>query len=80
MYGTINPRGINEIKEFLKSHHKIGIWSESQLNAWAAEAEFQIAEGNSASIEISKFASKTGWAETFTVSVDGIDWHENEND
>lgn len=78
MYGTINPKGIQEIKEFLKSHHKMTNWSESQLNSWAAEAEFQLGEGNSASIEISQFSSKIGCAQTFTVSDEGIDWHENE--
>lgn len=80
MYGTINLKGIEEIKGFLESHHTKKNWDENQLNAWAADAEFQLGEGNSASIEISQFYSKVKCTQTFTVSDEGIDWHENYNE
>lgn len=78
---TVNNIGIAEIAEFLKNNHKKGdIISESKdmLNAWAAEAEFQIAEGNPASIEIRSFDSVHGRTQEFTISDDGLDAIENE--
>ena len=81
-YYTINQTGIAEIKGFLRAAHKphfnraLIIFDQNMLNAWASAAEFQLGEGNGASIEISKYYSKSGRTETFTVSDAGIDAHE----
>jgi len=74
-YYTINEKGIDEIKGFLSDAHKPHHFDEGMLNAWASAAEFQLGEGNGASIEISSFFSKSGRTETFTVSAAGIDAH-----
>lgn len=75
MTKTINAAGIHEISAFLAEHHKKGgeHFTADMLRAWAADAEFQLAEGNSASIEIRSFDSVSGHTETFTVSDAGID-------
>lgn len=75
-YYTINQTGIDEIKCFLSAAHKPHFFDQSMMNAWASAAEFQLGEGNPASIEISQHYSKSGRTETFTVSAAGIDAHE----
>ena len=75
-YYTINQTGIEEIKSFLQVAHKPHFFDQSMLQAWAADAEFQLGEGNPASIEISQHYSKSGRTETFTISNAGIDAHQ----
>lgn len=72
---SVNQTGINEIAEFLGTHHKLGRdhFTDEMLRAWAAEAEFQLAEGNDASIEIRSLDSTSGHTETFTISDAGLD-------
>lgn len=72
---TVNQTGLNEIAEFLAAHHKLGRdhFSDDMLRAWAADAEFQISEGNDATIEIKSWDSISGHTETFRVSDAGID-------
>jgi hypothetical protein len=71
---TINSIGLSEIKEFLIGAHKNGgIFDDSQIHAWADDAEFQMREGNSPSIEVPARNSVTGATVEFTVSDDGID-------
>lgn len=72
---TVNEQGLNEIKEFLAANHKKGgdHFTRDMLQAWAADAEFQLAEGNSASIEIKSWDSQSGHAEVLTISNAGID-------
>lgn len=80
-YQTINQNGLIEIAEFLGRRFKkavisgegAGYFDDSMLAAWAAEAEFQLAEGNPPSIEISGFDSVSGNPETFEVSPEGVD-------
>jgi hypothetical protein len=43
------------------------------LRAWAADAEFQLAEGNDSFIEIWSFDTISGHTETFSISDAGID-------
>ena len=50
------------------------------LRAWAADAEFQLAEGNSATIEIKSWDTLSGHTETFAVSDAGIDTEQIEID
>lgn len=71
---TINALGISEIENFLAFRHKKGHhFTADMLRAWAAEAEFQMAEGNSPSVEIKSRDSQSGRTQLFTVSDAGID-------
>lgn len=72
---TINTTGLNEIKEFLAANHKKGgdHFTRDMLQAWAADAEFQMSEGNSPSIEIKASDSIHGYTQEYTVSDAGID-------
>ena len=72
---SVNEQGLNEIKEFLASNHKKGgdHFTREMLQAWAADAEFQLAEGNPASIEIRAWDAVSGHTETFTISDAGLD-------
>lgn len=71
---TINVTGLGEIFEFLAKRHKLGgdHFTSSMLNAWADDAEAQMAEGNPASIELKSWESVSGHTELFTVSDAGI--------
>ena len=72
---SINEQGLNEIKEFLAENHKKGgdQFDRDMLLAWAADAEFQLSEGNPASIEIKSFDSIHGRTQEFTISYAGLD-------
>ena len=72
---SINEQGLNEIKEFLDDNHKKGggHFDRDMLLAWAADAEFQLSEGNPASIEIKSFDSIHGRTQEFTISDAGLD-------
>lgn len=72
---TVNGRGIKEIKEFLSANHKFGgdHFNYDMLRAWAADAEFQLNEGNDPSIEIKAWDALSGHTETYSISADGID-------
>lgn len=72
---TVNEQGLNEIKEFLAANHKRGgdHFDRDMLTAWAADAEFQLAEGNPATIEIKSFDSIHGRTQEFTISDAGLD-------
>lgn len=79
---TVNEQGINEIKEFLKENHKNGgeHFTQSMLHAWAAKAEFQLAEGNPAMIEIKAWDSVHGYTQEYRISEAGLDCEEVEID
>ena len=72
---TVNEQGLAEIKEFLANNHTKGgdHFDRSMLLAWAADAEFQLSEGNSATIEIKSWDSIRGYAQEFTISPAGLD-------
>ncbi len=72
---TINAQGLKEIQAFLAAHHKKGgdHFTADMLRAWAADAEFQLSEGNGADIEIKSWDTLSGHTELFTVSDAGID-------
>lgn len=78
---TINQVGLNEIREYLGRNFKAAVnsgegaswFTDDMISAWADDAEFQLSEGNSASIEIKSSDSITGCAQEFTVSDAGID-------
>ncbi len=72
---SVNEQGLNEIKEFLTDNHKKGgdHFDRNMLLAWAADAEFQLSEGNPATIEIKSFDSIHGHTQEFTISDAGLD-------
>lgn len=76
----VNEKGLAEIQAFLAEKHKLGgdHFDRSMLQAWAQDAEFQLGEGNPASIEIRSFASLSGRAENYTISDEGLDCEEIE--
>ena len=69
----INETGLQEIARFLATRHKLGNFTDDQLHAWAADAEFQMGEGNPPTIEIKARDSVSGRAEEFTVSPAGVE-------
>lgn len=72
---VVNAAGLAEIHAFLADNHKLGgdHFEADMLHAWAAQAEFQLGEGNPASIEIPARDSVHGRTQEFTVSAAGID-------
>ncbi len=72
---TINAQGLAEICEFLAENHKLNgdHFDDSMIRAWARDAEFQIGEGNSATIEIGRANSITGNPICYTISDAGLD-------
>ena len=79
---TINSIGIAEIHAFLAANHKYGgdHFTPAMLRAWAEDAEFQMSEGNSPTVEIKSWDAVSGHTETFTVSDAGIDTEYEERD
>lgn len=79
---SVNEQGLNEIKEFLADNHKKGgdHFTRDMLRAWAADAEFQLSEGNPAIIELASWDSIHGRTQTFTISDAGLDAEEIEID
>ena len=76
---TINANGLNQIKTFLAENHKDGAnFDDNMISAWAADAEFQLGEGNPASIEIFRSDSVSCRTVEFTISNEGIDCEEVE--
>ena len=71
---TVNQQGLKEIEEFLARNHKRGKqFTREMLLAWAADADFQLSEGNSASIEIRASESIHNRTQEFTISPAGLD-------
>lgn len=79
---AVNEKGLAEIAAFLAANHKLGgdHFTRDMLRAWAADAEFQLAEGNSATIEIKSWDALSCHTETFTVSDAGLDLETTEVD
>ena len=72
---TVNAVGLAEIAAFLAENHKLGgeRFTPDMLRAWAADAEFSLAEGNGAVIELAARDSMRGVTQTFEISVSGLD-------
>lgn len=72
---TVNATGLKEIAEFLGNKHKLGgdHFTDDIIRAWAQDAEFQLGEGNQASIEIRAFDSISGHTENYTITDAGLD-------
>lgn len=77
---TVNAAGLEEIREFLVARHKRGFElyaartasTSKMLRAWADDADFQIAEGNPAAIELSSRDSVSGCTEEYRISDAGL--------
>ena len=71
----VNEMGLAEIREFLARNHKLGggHFDAGMIRAWAQDAEFQLGEGNDATIEIRGADSVTGSPVCYTISDDGLD-------
>lgn len=72
---TVNAIGLSQIAGWLGYNHKRAVmhgqaafFSEDMLRAWAADAEFQMGEGNPPSIELKACDSVTGCTQEFTLS------------
>lgn len=72
---TVNAIGLAEIAAFLAENHKLGgdHFTPDMLSAWAADAEFSLAEGNGAVIELAARDSLRGVTQTFEISDAGMD-------
>lgn len=72
---TVNAVGIAEIAAFLSENHKLGgkHFTIDMLSAWAKDAEFSLAEGNGAVIELAARDSVHGVTQTFEISDAGLD-------
>jgi len=72
---SVNENGLQQIADFLAENHKKGAkyFTRDVLRAWAADAEFSLAEGNDAAIEIKSWDSIHGYTQTFTISDEGVD-------
>ncbi|MFO0449533.1 MAG: hypothetical protein ACK52I_12885 [Pseudomonadota bacterium] len=79
---TLNERGLDEIREFLAINHKKcgDHFSREMLEAWASDAEFQISEGNPATIELRAYDCIHGCTMQYTISDAGIDAQTIDND
>jgi hypothetical protein len=73
---AVNAAGLAEIHAFLAERHKLGgeHFTPAMLAAWAADAEFQMSEGNPPTIEIKSCDAHSGHTETYTVSDAGVEW------
>ena len=77
---TVNAAGLEEIRKFLVARHKRGVElyadrlasTRKMLLAWAEDADFQLAEGNPASIELPERDSISGRTEEYRISDAGI--------
>lgn len=67
---TINDQGLAEIRAILAAHHKLGgdHFTDSMIQAWANDAQFQLDEGNAASIEIKSWDNISGRTQEFRLS------------
>ena len=84
---TINAAGIEEIRAFLLANHTTPDLYEGttkftmdMLRAWAADAEFQMSEGNPPRIEIRAADCVHGWTTEYEISNAGLDSREVEID
>lgn len=77
---SVNEVGLEEIRKFLVARHKRGVElyadrlasTRKMLLAWAEDADFQLAEGNPASIELPERDSISGRTEEYRISDAGI--------
>lgn len=72
---TVNENGLQQIREFLAENHNLGgdHFDNDMIHAWARDAEFQLGEGNGATIEIGAANSVSGNPICYTITEGGLD-------
>ena len=72
---SVNSHGLAEIKCFLAANHKKGgdYFNDEMLRAWAEDAEFQLREGNTPTVEIRASDCVHGRTADYTLSDAGLD-------
>lgn len=63
----VNEKGLKRIREILKKYHREVEFTDSQIWAWAADVEKNIADHNSAHLEIPSRSSVSRKTEVFTI-------------
>jgi len=73
--GTVNEIGLTEIARFLSEtlNNPPEFFSYGELAAWAKDAEFQMREGNAATIEVPARRALSGRTECLVLSVACLD-------
>lgn len=75
-YFVINQNGRSQIRNFLQDNMKDFTDSyicEDALDYWCQQAEFQLSEGNGATIELKPWEAWKGYTIEFSISGEGID-------
>jgi len=74
----INTNGLNQIAEALGRHHKLGRdhFTQSMLHAWASDAEDHFNDGNGCYFEIRSFDSTSNSPVEVTITAEGYDVEE----
>jgi len=84
MYQVINQQGYGEILDFLRKNHRFcqdnDFFDKKMLDAWATDAEFQLAEGNPPTIEIPAHYAVCGRAIELRISDEGVDQEQEGGD
>jgi hypothetical protein len=76
MQYLINETGRQEIRDILlKNHLELTDYNldEKMLDAWCRDAEFQLENGNSATIELKSWDNLSGKTQEFEISLRGVD-------
>ena len=78
----INVNGLNQIAEALGRHHKLGRdhFTPSMLNAWAMDAEDNFNQGNGCYFEIRSFDTKSGAAMEVSITSEGYEVEDLNNE
>lgn len=71
----INANGLNQIAEALAQYHKLGRdhFTQSMLDAWASDAEDHFNDGNGCYFEIRSFDTNNGSPVEVTITAEGYD-------
>ena len=69
----INENGISQIAAALRKYHRNKIFTQSQLNAWASNAEDNFLNGNACYFEIRSTESVIGIPVEVVISETGYD-------
>ena len=76
--GKVNEQGMLHLKAWVQATGQPGklLLNASALNAWAADAELGMGNGNPPLVEMPFYWSKSGRPQEFIIPADGIDWIE----
>lgn len=74
----INANGLEQIAAALGQHHKLGRdhFTSAMLNAWASDAEDHFNDGNGCYFEIRSFDSNSGSPVEVTITAEGYEVEE----